>query len=95
LLNTLLEKKSSHQSGNGWKPSVWPDVVKAVQLVNPNAMPAKDQTKVMSKLDDVCFLHVTWPLALQLCVSSKTFSHFTSSSKNSVGQDGMRRKSMQ
>ncbi|KAJ7342513.1 hypothetical protein DFH08DRAFT_963257 [Mycena albidolilacea] len=43
LLNTLLEKKSSHQSGNSWKPSVWPDVVKAVQLVNPNAMPAKDQ----------------------------------------------------
>ncbi|KAJ7334965.1 hypothetical protein DFH08DRAFT_965698 [Mycena albidolilacea] len=53
LLNTLLEKKSSHQSGNGWKPSGWPDVVKAVQLVNPNAIPAKDQTKVMSKLDDL------------------------------------------
>ncbi|KAJ7678829.1 hypothetical protein B0H14DRAFT_2655706 [Mycena olivaceomarginata] len=50
LLNTLLEKKSSHQSGNGWKPSVWPDVVKAVQLVNPNAMPAKDQTKLKSIL---------------------------------------------
>ncbi|KAJ7352545.1 hypothetical protein DFH08DRAFT_991437 [Mycena albidolilacea] len=53
LLNTLLEKKSSHQSSNGWKPSVWPDVVKAVQLVNPNAIPAKDQTKVMSKLDNL------------------------------------------
>ncbi|KAJ7801585.1 hypothetical protein B0H14DRAFT_2615118 [Mycena olivaceomarginata] len=52
LLNTLLEKKSSHQSGNSWKPSVWPDIVKAVQLVNPNTIPAKDQTKVMSKLDD-------------------------------------------
>ncbi|KAF8129411.1 hypothetical protein K438DRAFT_876688 [Mycena galopus ATCC 62051] len=53
MLNTLIGKKSSHQSGTGWKPSVWTDVVNAVQQVDPTADPVKDKAKVMSKLNDV------------------------------------------
>ncbi|KAJ7887048.1 hypothetical protein B0H14DRAFT_3127709 [Mycena olivaceomarginata] len=45
-LTTLLDKKPTHQSSNGWKPTVWPDVVKAVRLADPEAKPAKDQAKL-------------------------------------------------
>ncbi|KAF8156497.1 hypothetical protein K438DRAFT_350478 [Mycena galopus ATCC 62051] len=53
MLNTLIGKKSSHQSGTGWKPSVWTDVVDAVQQVDPTTDPMKDKAKVISKLNDV------------------------------------------
>ncbi|KAJ7785108.1 hypothetical protein DFH07DRAFT_763721 [Mycena maculata] len=49
-LSSLLEKKASHQSGNGWKPSVWPDIVKAMAAANPGTEPQKDMT-VKSKLE--------------------------------------------
>ncbi|KAJ7859010.1 hypothetical protein B0H14DRAFT_3446859, partial [Mycena olivaceomarginata] len=52
-LTTLLDKKPTHQSANGWKPTVWPDVVKAVRLADPEAKPAKDQAKVTSKMNDL------------------------------------------
>ncbi|KAJ6606941.1 hypothetical protein B0H10DRAFT_1956738 [Mycena sp. CBHHK59/15] len=32
--NGLIKKKDSHQSGNGWKPSVWPEIVAAVQALS-------------------------------------------------------------
>ncbi|KAJ7809884.1 hypothetical protein B0H14DRAFT_2607694 [Mycena olivaceomarginata] len=46
-------RKSTHQSGSGWKPTVWPDVVKAVHAANLDANPLKDQTKLISKLEDL------------------------------------------
>ncbi|KAJ7745176.1 hypothetical protein B0H14DRAFT_3167463 [Mycena olivaceomarginata] len=52
-LSKLVERKSTHQSGNGWKSTVWPDVVKAVHAANPDANPPKDQTKLISKLEDL------------------------------------------
>ncbi|KAJ7477713.1 hypothetical protein FB451DRAFT_1243045 [Mycena latifolia] len=51
MLNKLIELKESHQSGNGWKPSVWTPVIDAIQAANPTAEPKKDQKKVKSKLD--------------------------------------------
>jgi hypothetical protein len=56
ILNKLLEKKDSHKSGGRWKPTVWPDVVKAVQRIDPEAKPQKDQTKCVFKLNYVCVL---------------------------------------
>ncbi|KAJ6452098.1 hypothetical protein C8R45DRAFT_1113215 [Mycena sanguinolenta] len=52
MLTTLIEKKSTHQSGNSWKPTVWTDAVSAVQKINQEVTLAKDQTKVVSKLSD-------------------------------------------
>ncbi|KAJ6613724.1 hypothetical protein B0H10DRAFT_2436313 [Mycena sp. CBHHK59/15] len=51
VLNGLLKKKDSHQCGNGWKPTVWPEIVSAVQAVNLEVKPAKDQVKIVSKLN--------------------------------------------
>ncbi|KAJ7241860.1 hypothetical protein C8J57DRAFT_1477674 [Mycena rebaudengoi] len=51
MLNKLIELKESHQSGNGWKSSVWTLVISAVQAANPTAESKKDQKKVKSKLD--------------------------------------------
>ncbi|KAF8142629.1 hypothetical protein K438DRAFT_2113068 [Mycena galopus ATCC 62051] len=48
MLNTLIGKKSSHQSGTGWKPSVWTEVINAVQQVDPTADPVKDKAKVIT-----------------------------------------------
>ncbi|KAJ7846852.1 hypothetical protein B0H14DRAFT_2583895 [Mycena olivaceomarginata] len=51
LLNGLISKKSTHQSGNGWKPTVWPEIVALVQAANPAADPKKDQVKCISKIN--------------------------------------------
>ncbi|KAJ7232268.1 hypothetical protein C8J57DRAFT_1383955 [Mycena rebaudengoi] len=51
MLDALIDRKASHQSGNGWKPAVWADVVAAVQASNPEAKPTKDQVKVLTKLN--------------------------------------------
>ncbi|KAJ7266320.1 hypothetical protein C8J57DRAFT_1619701 [Mycena rebaudengoi] len=51
MLNKLIELKESHQSGNGWKSSVWTLVISAVQAANLTAESKKDQKKVKSKLD--------------------------------------------
>ncbi|KAJ7340554.1 hypothetical protein DFH08DRAFT_938508 [Mycena albidolilacea] len=51
LLNGLISKKSTHQSGNGWKPTVWPEIVVLVQAANPAADPKKDQVKCISKIN--------------------------------------------
>jgi hypothetical protein len=53
MLNKLIELKESHQSGNGWKSSVWTLVISAVQAANLTAESKKDQKKVKSKLDYV------------------------------------------
>lgn len=45
---------------------LWPQIVNAVQAVNPDAMPAKDQTKVISKLNYVHLLPIK-------CFSALTF----------------------
>ncbi|KAJ7797025.1 hypothetical protein B0H14DRAFT_3494216 [Mycena olivaceomarginata] len=37
-------------SGNGWKSTVWPDVVKVIHAANPDANPPKD---LISKLEDL------------------------------------------
>ncbi|KAJ7233255.1 hypothetical protein C8J57DRAFT_1250109 [Mycena rebaudengoi] len=43
LFAELEEKKlMGHQSGNGWKPATWADVVKAVTAANPEANPTED-----------------------------------------------------
>ncbi|KAJ7264133.1 hypothetical protein C8J57DRAFT_1230615 [Mycena rebaudengoi] len=48
----LEEKKlTGYQSGNGWKPATWADVVKAVAAANPEANPTKDQVKIITKLN--------------------------------------------
>ncbi|KAJ7645366.1 hypothetical protein B0H17DRAFT_1148446 [Mycena rosella] len=52
VLHRLHDKKDSHQSGNGWKPTVWPEIDTAVQAIDPEARPAKDQAKVILKLND-------------------------------------------
>ncbi|KAJ7900742.1 hypothetical protein B0H14DRAFT_3753108 [Mycena olivaceomarginata] len=44
LIDGLIAKKSTHQSGNGWKPSVWAGVIALVAAANPDASPKKDQT---------------------------------------------------
>ncbi|KAJ7747168.1 hypothetical protein DFH07DRAFT_961136 [Mycena maculata] len=51
MLNTLAEHKNSHQSGNGWKSSVWTPVIHAIHKANPAADPRKDQKKAKSKLE--------------------------------------------
>ncbi|KAJ7369167.1 hypothetical protein DFH08DRAFT_833232 [Mycena albidolilacea] len=51
LIDGLIAKKSTHQSGNGWKPSVWAGVVALVAAANPDASPKKDQTKCISKIN--------------------------------------------
>ncbi|KAJ7348629.1 hypothetical protein DFH08DRAFT_808356 [Mycena albidolilacea] len=51
LIDSLIAKKSMHQSGNGWKPSVWAGVVVLVTAANPEASPKKDQTKCNSKIN--------------------------------------------
>ncbi|KAJ7885685.1 hypothetical protein B0H14DRAFT_3431637 [Mycena olivaceomarginata] len=51
LIDSLIGKKSTHQSGNGWKPSVWAGVVALVAAANPDASPKKDQTKCNSKIN--------------------------------------------
>ncbi|KAJ7288900.1 hypothetical protein C8J57DRAFT_1495160 [Mycena rebaudengoi] len=52
LFAELEEKKlTGHQSGNGWKPATWADVVKAVAAANPEANPTKDQVKIITKLN--------------------------------------------
>ncbi|KAJ7054815.1 hypothetical protein C8F01DRAFT_1161467, partial [Mycena amicta] len=38
LLTCLLENKATQQSGNGWKPPVWPLVVAAVNLVRDQSI---------------------------------------------------------
>jgi hypothetical protein len=53
LLGGLADKKSTHMSGNGFKPQVWPFIVKKVEEVNPNANPKKDKQKCMNKLNYV------------------------------------------
>ncbi|KAJ6450811.1 hypothetical protein C8R45DRAFT_1127537 [Mycena sanguinolenta] len=50
LLDTLIEMKATHQSGNGWKPTVWTDVVKNVQAAAPDTQPAKDKVICQNKL---------------------------------------------
>ncbi|KAJ6456677.1 hypothetical protein C8R45DRAFT_1034035 [Mycena sanguinolenta] len=50
LLDTLIEKKAIHQSGNGWKPTVWTDVVKNVHTAAPDTQPAKDKVVCQNKL---------------------------------------------
>ncbi|KAJ7705890.1 hypothetical protein B0H14DRAFT_3526201 [Mycena olivaceomarginata] len=52
-LNKLVERKSTHQIGNGWKSTVWLDVSKAVHAANLDTNPPKDQTKLISKLEDL------------------------------------------
>ncbi|KAJ7192884.1 hypothetical protein GGX14DRAFT_405940 [Mycena pura] len=47
LLDALLEKRLTHQSGNGWKPSVWSDVVAAVNAVDPESQ--KTSTQLSSR----------------------------------------------
>jgi hypothetical protein len=42
LLDGLIDKKTTHQSGNGWKPTIWPEIVALVQAANPAADPKKD-----------------------------------------------------
>ncbi|KAJ7805671.1 hypothetical protein B0H14DRAFT_3153309 [Mycena olivaceomarginata] len=51
LLDGLIDKKSRHQSGNGWKSTVWPGIVALVQAANPAADPKKDQVKCVSKIN--------------------------------------------
>ncbi|KAJ7312379.1 hypothetical protein DFH08DRAFT_973459 [Mycena albidolilacea] len=51
LIDDLIAKKSMHQSGNGWKPSVWAGIIMLVGAANPNASPKKDQTKYISKIN--------------------------------------------
>ncbi|KAJ7724974.1 hypothetical protein B0H14DRAFT_3620912 [Mycena olivaceomarginata] len=51
LLDGLIDKKSTHQSGNGWKLTVWPGIVALVQAANPAADPKKDQVKCVSKIN--------------------------------------------
>ncbi|KAJ7235953.1 hypothetical protein C8J57DRAFT_1530372 [Mycena rebaudengoi] len=52
LFAELEEKKlMGHQSGNGWKPATWADVVKAVTAANPEANPTEDQVKIITKLN--------------------------------------------
>ncbi|KAJ7193234.1 hypothetical protein GGX14DRAFT_405672 [Mycena pura] len=48
LLDALLDKKLTHQSGNGWKPSVWTDVISAVNAVDPASQ--KTSTQIQNKL---------------------------------------------
>ncbi|KAJ7214888.1 hypothetical protein GGX14DRAFT_609652 [Mycena pura] len=50
MLSTLSDNKASCQSGNGWKSTVWPAVVKAIHAANPTVGPktvqqAKDKLK--------------------------------------------------
>ncbi|KAJ7354582.1 hypothetical protein DFH08DRAFT_802496 [Mycena albidolilacea] len=54
LIDGLIAKKSTHQSGNGWKPSVWAGVIALVAAANPDASPKKDQTKCISKINYAC-----------------------------------------
>ncbi|KAJ7802355.1 hypothetical protein B0H14DRAFT_2614345 [Mycena olivaceomarginata] len=51
LLDSLIGKKSTHRSGNGWKPTVWPEIVALVQAANPAADPKKDKVKCISKIN--------------------------------------------
>ncbi|KAJ6450854.1 hypothetical protein C8R47DRAFT_1230045 [Mycena vitilis] len=82
MLNTLEEKKDQFQSGNGWKPTVWPSVVTAVHLANPSASPPKDQKKVKSKLD---YLQETF--ALYLFVEKFSGSGWDEAGKHAVNTE--------
>jgi hypothetical protein len=53
LIDALVAKKLTHQSGNGWKPSVWASVIAIIAAANPNTSPKKDQTKCISKINYV------------------------------------------
>jgi hypothetical protein len=53
LLVGLADKKSTHMSGDGFKPQVWPSIVTKVEQVNPDANPKKDKQKCMNKLNYV------------------------------------------
>ncbi|KAJ7743673.1 hypothetical protein B0H14DRAFT_3514846 [Mycena olivaceomarginata] len=55
FLDGLIDKKTTHQSGNGWKPTVWPEIVSLVQAANPTADPKKDQVKSSEKPGPVPF----------------------------------------
>ncbi|KAJ7789117.1 hypothetical protein B0H14DRAFT_3503405 [Mycena olivaceomarginata] len=55
FLDGLIDKKTTHQSGNGWKPTVWPEIVALVQAANPTADPKKDQVKSSEKPGPVPF----------------------------------------
>ncbi|KAJ7799898.1 hypothetical protein B0H13DRAFT_2390718 [Mycena leptocephala] len=50
LLATLIDKKATRQSGNGWKPTVWIDVVKNVHEADPRADLPMDKTIFINKL---------------------------------------------
>ncbi|KAJ7076132.1 hypothetical protein C8R43DRAFT_1115793 [Mycena crocata] len=51
-IGALAGKKDTHQSGNGWKDSVWTIaiVVKAIHEAKPDALPMKDVTKCKTKI---------------------------------------------
>jgi hypothetical protein len=53
LLTGLIDKKTSAQSSNGWKPTVWPGLVATVQAINLDAKPVKDKEKLVTKLKNV------------------------------------------
>ncbi|KAJ6532581.1 hypothetical protein B0H19DRAFT_1325543 [Mycena capillaripes] len=53
MLNGLIEKKTSAQSGNSWKPTVWTGLVAMVQAVDPDAKPIKDKEKLVTKLKNL------------------------------------------
>ncbi|KAJ6459860.1 hypothetical protein C8R45DRAFT_1081267 [Mycena sanguinolenta] len=50
LLDTLIKMKATHQSGNGWKPTIWTDVVKNMQAAASDTQPAKDKVVCQNKL---------------------------------------------
>jgi hypothetical protein len=70
MLTGLADKKTTHMSGNGFKPQVWPSIVTNVQRVNPDAIPKKDKQKCMNKLnyvrrDQFCDPHILTSLAAE------------------------------
>ncbi|KAJ7143884.1 hypothetical protein C8R44DRAFT_724894 [Mycena epipterygia] len=53
MLNALIDKKTSAQSGNGWKPTVWTGLITTVQAIDPDAKPVNDKDKIVTKLKNL------------------------------------------
>jgi hypothetical protein len=89
LLDGLIAKKSTHQSGNGFKPTVWAEIVKDVHAANPGVRPKKDQTTVFLSSTMYTLLCPLFSHAhhLSFC-SCKRVLKSISSFRNTAASDG-------
>ncbi|KAJ7667338.1 hypothetical protein B0H14DRAFT_3539199 [Mycena olivaceomarginata] len=84
LLDGLIAKKSTHQSGNGFKPTVWAEIVKDVHAANPGVRPKKDQTTLQKGFEKYIFVQkysgIGWDSELHMVTATEGVISRSSSS---------------